>query len=148
MLYVLRSMRITNPATPGLRLLSRAPPMMIQNRTRSISFICLVIPLKAPLRIGNAIVPSSMPTARAARDGLEIVSKKAPQSSSTIGIAVTISFAQSAAAILARVVANTLDRWWGCGGWASRRSLGRHPGFLRPVPTAHAVVPRCKCVSY
>jgi len=66
---------------------------------------------KSPLRIGNAIVPSSMPTARAARDGLEIVSKKAPQSSSTIGIAVTISFAQSAAAILAPVLANVLDRW-------------------------------------
>ena len=73
--------------------------------------ILRLVVLNLPLRIGNAIVPSSMPTARAARDGLEIVSKKAPQSSSTIGIAVTISFAQSAAAILARVVANTLDRW-------------------------------------
>ena len=67
--------------------------------------------LKLPLRIGNAIVPSSMPTAHAARDGLDIVPLKAPQSSSTIGIAVTISFAQSAAAILAPVLANVLDQW-------------------------------------
>ena len=79
--------------------------------TNSMTCILRLVVLNLPLRIGNAIVPSSMPTARAARDGLEIVSKKAPQSSSTIGIAVTISFAQSAAAILAPVLANVLDRW-------------------------------------
>ena len=79
--------------------------------TNFMTCILRLVVLNLPLRIGNAIVPSSMPTARAARDGLEIVSKKAPQSSSTIGIAVTISFAQSAAAILAPVLANVLDRW-------------------------------------
>ena len=40
--------------------------------------IICTLALKLPLRIGNAIVPSSMPTARAARDGLEIVPLKAP----------------------------------------------------------------------
>ena len=46
--------------------------------TNSMTCILRLVVLNLPLRIGNAIVPSSMPTARAARDGLEIVPLKAP----------------------------------------------------------------------